>query len=182
VRNHFDDAFAELLERERLATWLVPEPAPDFGLPLLAEPAFIILELEVLGQRSYELACKLTLPCTAQRHGFRLGLMNHRVAAAICVLVVFASMLSSRPSGADNEADRKLREQITTPTREEMVIDNALAGAMADFNEVVPRLDMVYAKSVADRRQKKVHESDLRLLCAYRGNTLDNSPTATQSQ
>jgi hypothetical protein len=59
VRNHFVDAFAELLERERLTTWLVPEPAPDLALPLLAEPAFIILELEVLGQRSYELACKL---------------------------------------------------------------------------------------------------------------------------
>jgi hypothetical protein len=44
VRNQFVDAFAELLKRERLTTWLVTEPAPDLRLPMLAEPAFFILE------------------------------------------------------------------------------------------------------------------------------------------
>ncbi len=59
MSHHFVDSFAELLERERLTRWLVPESTPDLGLPLRAEPAFIILELEVLGQRSYEFARKL---------------------------------------------------------------------------------------------------------------------------
>jgi hypothetical protein len=110
-----------------------------------------------------------------------LSLMTPRVA--IGLLFVLASLLSPRHSGADDDHDHALRQQIEAPSREEMVVDNALAAALADFYEIVPmRLDPAYMKKVTERRQKKFDDVDQRLLCASRGNIFANTLTATQRQ
>jgi hypothetical protein len=118
---------------------------------------------------------------TAGRGWFMLSLMTSRVA--IGLLFVLASLLSPRHSGADDDHDRALRQQIEAPSREEIVVDNALAAALADFYEIVPmRLDSAYVKKVTERRQKKFDDVDQGLLCASRGNIFGNTAAATQRQ
>jgi hypothetical protein len=109
--------------------------------------------------------------------------MNHLVTGGISALVVALLFVRPRPTLADDQSDRVLKAQIAAPTRDEMIIDNALNAAMADLNEAVfVKLDSDRAKQMMDRRQKKFETSDLIVLCAYRGNAEIDAATINQSK